>query len=386
MNSTKEKTYDVFISHASEDKEKMAIPLYCHLSHEGYRVWLDKFEIKLGTKLEEAINDGIDQSRMGIALISDSYLHEMKHWTKEELKLMSQLLDKRLLIPILYKMKKEEAVNILPELKEYRFFELSKGIDEVVGEISRVLGLARVKPVNNQQDDIYLMYRNLCRDNDLLEELCYEISREDTFRVATADYLIEEMDENISDALEDLATICPRDHIKTFYNAGLLLGAKGMVSDQVFRILFKRGLSFQNVIEALAYIPNQTSKFLNRKILRTLEEDMSKVSIWEWLNLAKKDSFREFLLGPEIRTFYELVHYFEREVLGSKDYKNHLYFLLDLKDKTKNEDAIHDLERTIRKWEEREDYRIEYTLSGGYEVHDYVNWMDVIKAQMKNKK
>jgi hypothetical protein len=42
------KQWDVFLSHASEDKETVAMPLAQALIRSGVRVWLDKFEIRLG--------------------------------------------------------------------------------------------------------------------------------------------------------------------------------------------------------------------------------------------------------------------------------------------------------------------------------------------------
>lgn len=40
------KTYDVFISHASEDKDTVARPLAKALSGTGLSVWFDEFEMK----------------------------------------------------------------------------------------------------------------------------------------------------------------------------------------------------------------------------------------------------------------------------------------------------------------------------------------------------
>lgn len=40
--------WDVFISHAYEEKEKVAIPLSTALKKAGISVWLDKTELKIG--------------------------------------------------------------------------------------------------------------------------------------------------------------------------------------------------------------------------------------------------------------------------------------------------------------------------------------------------
>ena len=46
-----DKEYDVFISHASEDKEEVARPLAEALRKNGLSVWYDEFELKIGDSL-----------------------------------------------------------------------------------------------------------------------------------------------------------------------------------------------------------------------------------------------------------------------------------------------------------------------------------------------
>ena len=45
--------YDVFISHASEDKDSVALPLAAALENAGLSVWIDKFELTLGDSLRD---------------------------------------------------------------------------------------------------------------------------------------------------------------------------------------------------------------------------------------------------------------------------------------------------------------------------------------------
>jgi len=57
--------WDVFICHASEDKDDVAVPLARTLEDAGLLVWLDKHEIKLGDSLREKIDEGLPR---GLAL------------------------------------------------------------------------------------------------------------------------------------------------------------------------------------------------------------------------------------------------------------------------------------------------------------------------------
>jgi hypothetical protein len=47
-------TWDIFISHASEDKDSFVGPLAQSLEQLGYAVWYDQFTLKLGDSLRES--------------------------------------------------------------------------------------------------------------------------------------------------------------------------------------------------------------------------------------------------------------------------------------------------------------------------------------------
>lgn len=52
--------YDVFISHASEDKELLVRELAIALRNLGLRVWYDEFTLKPGDSLYESIDRGLE--------------------------------------------------------------------------------------------------------------------------------------------------------------------------------------------------------------------------------------------------------------------------------------------------------------------------------------
>ena len=55
-----EMQWDVFISHASEDKYTVARPLASLLSKAGLHVWLDEAELKLGDNLSSRISEHLN--------------------------------------------------------------------------------------------------------------------------------------------------------------------------------------------------------------------------------------------------------------------------------------------------------------------------------------
>jgi TIR domain len=62
--------WDVFISHAREDKEAIARPLAKGLEEQGIKVWFDEFTLTVGDSLRRSIDQGLARSRFGIVLIS----------------------------------------------------------------------------------------------------------------------------------------------------------------------------------------------------------------------------------------------------------------------------------------------------------------------------
>jgi hypothetical protein len=57
--------WDIFISHAWEDKEDIARPLAEALIAAGLRVWYDEFELTVGDSLGRSIDRGLRDSRYG---------------------------------------------------------------------------------------------------------------------------------------------------------------------------------------------------------------------------------------------------------------------------------------------------------------------------------
>lgn len=76
-------TWDVFISHASEDKAAVAVPLRDALVERGISVWLDKTELTIGDSLRRKIDQGIRSSRFAIVILSERFF--AKGWTNHEL-------------------------------------------------------------------------------------------------------------------------------------------------------------------------------------------------------------------------------------------------------------------------------------------------------------
>jgi hypothetical protein len=65
--------WDVFISHASEDKADVARPLCELLTQAGLTVWLDENELRMGDTLRTKIDNGLANCRYGVVVLSEAF-------------------------------------------------------------------------------------------------------------------------------------------------------------------------------------------------------------------------------------------------------------------------------------------------------------------------
>ena len=110
--------YDAFISHASEDKEKLVKPLALALDKIGYRVWYDEFELRVGDSLRQSIDRGLVNSRFGIVVLSPAFF--AKNWPQYELNgLTAREMDgRKVILPIWHKVEREDVLAYSPPLAD----------------------------------------------------------------------------------------------------------------------------------------------------------------------------------------------------------------------------------------------------------------------------
>lgn len=132
--------WDLFISHASEDKEDVAEPLARMFESEGLKVWFDKSTLTVGDSLRRSIDHGLANCRFGLVVLSPHFFE--KEWTKRELDglvAMDNGPEKRIL-PVWHNVSKNDVVRFSPTLADKLGVPTSKGLDHVVREIMRVFG------------------------------------------------------------------------------------------------------------------------------------------------------------------------------------------------------------------------------------------------------
>ncbi|MGC4031489.1 MAG: DUF1883 domain-containing protein [Tepidisphaeraceae bacterium] len=113
-----ERRFDVFISHASEDKDEVVRPLAEALRSHGLEVWYDEFELKIGMSLRRTIDKGIAGSRFGIVVMSKAFFG--KGWTNYELDgiVTRSVTSEQTVLPIWHNVSKQEVIGYSPSLAD----------------------------------------------------------------------------------------------------------------------------------------------------------------------------------------------------------------------------------------------------------------------------
>ena len=135
-----EKEYDVFISHASEDKDEVVRPLANALKLEGLNVWYDEFELKIGDSLRRKIDKGLANSKFGIVVLSKNFIK--KGWTNYELDgiITKSVSGEQIVLPIWHDITKKEVLNFSPSLADKLARNTSSyTVEEIATEIAEVI-------------------------------------------------------------------------------------------------------------------------------------------------------------------------------------------------------------------------------------------------------
>jgi hypothetical protein len=136
------KAYRVFVSYVREDQETVE-RLAKELSAYGIKVWLDKTELKPGTRWRDAIREAISQGDFFIACFSEAYQRRSKSYMNEELTLAIEELRQRptnraWFIPVLLSHCEVPARSIGAgeTLREIQWVELYRDWEEGVTRIA----------------------------------------------------------------------------------------------------------------------------------------------------------------------------------------------------------------------------------------------------------
>ena len=137
--------YDVFVSHATEDKEEVARPLANALMDADLRVWYDEFELRIGDSLRRKIDFGLARSRFGIVVLSPSFF--AKKWAQYELDglVTMEMTGEQKILPLWHRLTKDDVIRESPSLADKIARSTSEfTIQQIADEIADVIKAGQI--------------------------------------------------------------------------------------------------------------------------------------------------------------------------------------------------------------------------------------------------
>lgn len=142
--------YDVFISHASEDKDAVVDGLAQQLEALGVAVWYDDDQIQIGDSLMGSLDEGLSESRYGVIVLSENFID--KNWPESELKALMQRFQKDDvgIMPLRYGIPHEEIVDSYPLLSDLASRPITS--DTIQDRVQDIYNVIKQEPEESSKD------------------------------------------------------------------------------------------------------------------------------------------------------------------------------------------------------------------------------------------
>ena len=130
--------YDLFLCHAWDDRKGVAKELCDKLTALGINVWFSEKDLALGTNMLREIDKGLAKSRVGIVLVTPSFLKRVENEGVAE-KELSALLAKDRLIPIVHETTYDDLRDVSPLLGSRSGLDTGEdSIDEIAAKLAEL--------------------------------------------------------------------------------------------------------------------------------------------------------------------------------------------------------------------------------------------------------
>jgi hypothetical protein len=287
------KKWDVFISHASEDKESFVKELATNLGSFGLKVWYDDFSLKVGDSINQSINNGIANSNYGIIVLSNVFFE--KYWPQNEANglFIMESINRNTILPIWHNIDKQGITKYSPILADKKALLSSENMMKISLEIIKI-----VNPVLAKSIHARLVYNQIAKNgqprtvdiNTLKKSPIIHDKLKDSqirrLRLIKAIFDEEDhisMEAFVSDFKRDLY---PDDEINKWENMAIAyletINRFRLQKNDEKKELFKAILLFytgQNILEL-----NNNFKFINEEQLNFITESYDyKYPIWDFI-------------------------------------------------------------------------------------------------------
>lgn len=165
--------HDVFICHASEDKDDFVRPLAEELIKQSLKIWYDEFALTVGDNLRRSIDKGLAHSRYGIVVLSPNFfVKEWSHWELDGL-VSREIEGEKVILPIWHNIIKKDIMRYSPSLANLVAVSSSKGLDHVVKALLRAICSAQQREKMDSKETIGSQIHK--SENKILDALGEEI-------------------------------------------------------------------------------------------------------------------------------------------------------------------------------------------------------------------
>jgi hypothetical protein len=145
---------DVFLSHASEDKERYVRPFAEELTKRGVTYWLDEAEIKWGDRITQRINEGLGKARYVIVFLSHSFLG--KNWPESELgaALNKEAADGTIVVLPLILGDPSAVLDRYPLLRDKVYLKWAEPLSSIVDQLEALIAGRPVASTGQEADSM----------------------------------------------------------------------------------------------------------------------------------------------------------------------------------------------------------------------------------------
>jgi Domain of unknown function (DUF1883)/TIR domain len=135
-----DKPYDVFVCHASEDKDEIVRPLAHALRDQNLAVWYDEFELKIGDNLRRKIDTGLIRSRFGVVVLSPAFFaHGWRQYELDGLVTKEVSGGEQVILPVWHNVTQADVMGYSPTLAGKLARSTSeRSVEEIAAEITEV--------------------------------------------------------------------------------------------------------------------------------------------------------------------------------------------------------------------------------------------------------
>jgi hypothetical protein len=236
--------YDVFISHASEDKESVARPLAKALKERGVNVFFDEITLKLGDNLRESLDTALSKSRYGVVVVSKTFLK--KYWTQTELGglFAKESKGKKCILPIWHEITADEIKDLSPMLADKVAANTNEGIPSIVEQIMDVI--SEIPSIESNPPDLTDEQAPAKKDLEVVAG-----AQQSDKILLLEEYLSDERNRIKRDRLinSEVDFVISKHNSDEFEIDGINLKRQGIVTDCAF--VRQRMLNYDDLIDTL---------------------------------------------------------------------------------------------------------------------------------------